>query len=105
MFTRILSAAAASALLLATPAFAQTEAMTVKVRTGDLDLGSAAGEEQLQRRIRNAVGQICGKSTFPANLETPYRSCRSEVLGDAAQQIAALKALGGTPVQVASAAR
>nr|WP_295373157.1 UrcA family protein [uncultured Sphingosinicella sp.] len=105
MFVRTLSAAAASALLLATPALAQTETMTVEVRTADLNLASVAGQAQLQRRISAAAGQICGAAPRSLDMLAAHTSCRSEVLGDAAQKIAALKAQGGTAVQVASAAR
>jgi UrcA family protein len=105
MSVRTLVAAAASGLLLATPALAQTGTRSIEVRVADLDLASQTGQAQLHRRIQKAAATICGGSPRSASMLTAYEACRGDVLDDAAQKIAALKAQGGAPVQVASAAQ
>jgi UrcA family protein len=105
MFARTLSALAVSALLMATPALAQMESVSVQVKTGDLDLASEAGQAQLQRRVRHASFAICGQAPRDFALKESYDNCRSEVLDDAALKIAALKAKGGERIQVARRTR
>lgn len=88
MFTRALSAIIGTALL-AAPALAQNaDTMTVAVRTADLDLSSADGRARLDRRVRQAAGQICGAEPRGLNLREQYLSCRGEVMTDAEVKIA-----------------
>lgn len=102
MIARTLAAIGASALLLATPAFAQDELMSVEVKIGDLNLASDAGKAQLNRRVVRAMGQICGQEPRALDLAEGYADCRTEVLADADAKIAALK---GPTVRIALARR
>jgi UrcA family protein len=102
MLARTLAAIGASALLLATPALAQEDLMSVEVRTGDLNLASNAGRAQLNRRIFRAMGQICGEAPRSLDIAEAYDSCRTEVLADADAKIAALK---GPTVRITLARR
>jgi UrcA family protein len=41
------------------PAYAGTHDHSVRVRTADLDLSSADGQDELQARIQDAAGRLC----------------------------------------------
>ncbi|WP_380872814.1 hypothetical protein ACFB49_37200 [Sphingomonas sp. DBB INV C78] len=64
MFTRFtrnaLVATASAALLVAAPAFAQSETRSEAVRYGDLDLKSDDGVAKLDSRVRTAANSVCG---------------------------------------------
>ena len=102
MLARTLAAIGASALLLATPAFAQQEPMSVEVRIGDLNLASDAGKAQLGRRVFRAMSQICGEAPRAFDILDAYQECRTDVMADADSKIAALK---GPTVRIALARR
>jgi UrcA family protein len=80
--------------------------VTSSVRTADLDLSSAKGQQALDRRIVNAAREVCGTAS-DVDLEgkNAVRQCRSETIAQAASQreqlIAAAKS--GTPILIASA--
>jgi UrcA family protein len=105
MIARTFPAFAASALLLATPAIAQDDRMSVEVRTSDLNLASDQGQARLQRRIHHAARAICGERPRNLELRESHDDCRAEVLTDAAQKIAALKLRTGDRIQVARRTR
>jgi UrcA family protein len=102
MFARTLAAIGASALLLATPALAQDEVMSVEVKIGDLNLASDAGKAQLNRRVIGAMYEICGYTPRELDLAEGFRTCRTEVMADASAKIAALR---GPTVRIALARR
>lgn len=102
MIARTLAAIGASALFLATPAFAQDDVMSVEVKIGDLNLASDAGKAQLGRRVHRAMSQICGYTPRNFDILDSYRDCRSEVMADADAKIAALQ---GPTVRIALARR
>lgn len=96
--------AAGLALGLATPTLAAPapaghasrsgyEAHTVPVEYSDLNLASAKGQKRLERRIRNAVREVCG-APVPATgtrLRTPeVARCMALARAGALQQYAAL---------------
>ena len=69
----------------ATPALAEPPAaVTSVVRTVDLDLASRDGQRQLDRRIAQAVMEVCGTAS-DADLagKNEVRRCRDETLARA----------------------
>ena len=100
MLARTLSAVAASALLLATPAVAQTDSVSVTIKTADLNLASNSGQARLERRVRRAAHEICGRSPGGLNADQLFAECRADVVSDAHQKIAALTS-GQSRIQVA----
>lgn len=64
-------------LAAADPAFAQDRIVSY----ADLDLNSPAGQEALDRRITNAIEQVCGRP-YPTDLQSrqQVQRCRSETL-------------------------
>lgn len=101
MLARTLAAIGASALLLATPAAAQYETLSVNIRTGDLDLSTEAGQKQLDRRVFKAMGRICGELPRSLDQQEAHAKCRSEVITDASAKIAALKERSAESIQIA----
>ncbi len=77
---------------------------TSTVRTADLDLSSKAGQRALDRRLAQAVIEVCGTASNadPAG-KNDVRKCRSETLalmaGDRDQRIAAAS---NQPIEVAA---
>ena len=101
-------ALAASAATVA-PTIAQAmepETVTSIVRTADLDLSSADGQRELDRRIVRAAHEVCGDAS-DVDLEgkNAVRTCRDETIAAAVaqreQMLAAARA--GSPILVASA--
>jgi len=91
MITRAFAIAMLGTVLLAAPAHAhQDEAMSVDVKIADLDLGSASDRARLDRRIRQAAGQICGAEPRGLELRGAHRACMGEVLTDAEIKLAQL---------------
>lgn len=94
-----LSVATAFAVILAASlgagaAAAQTpaEARSVAVGYLDLDLASTSGRATLERRVRNAVNQVCGKRPSPKEMVRGeiHRTCVFETQEEARQQMAKL---------------
>ncbi|WP_086737712.1 UrcA family protein [Erythrobacter colymbi] len=82
-----------------TPAFAGTEArgpidrMIISVPVADLDLGTAAGQRTLDKRVEKAVRSVCRKTNFQTGtriMDQEARNCLAQARADAKQQIAAL---------------
>jgi UrcA family protein len=88
MKTFFVSAAAALAMLAATPAFAQP--ISVAVDYSDLNVGSVKGQQTLQRRIANAARQSCnvGGSRDIGTL-TREKQCLKVAIKSAERQLAA----------------
>ena len=92
-------------LTTATPALTQpAEPVTSLVRTADLDLSSAAGQRTLDRRLSQAIVEVCGDAS-PADLagQNKVRSCRA----DAHQRLATerdqrIASASSSPIQVAA---
>ena len=89
----------------ATPAVAEPPALaTAKVQVADLDLSSAAGQRALDRRLNQAVIEVCGTAS-DADIEgkNDVRRCRSETLArlgdDRNERIAAVT---DKPIEVAA---
>jgi UrcA family protein len=70
---------------LAAPALANTaEAVSVTVRTSDLDLASDAGVQSLYQRIERAARKACaGLDTRSAATQVEYRECRATAVDGA----------------------
>ncbi len=81
-----LTLAIALALTSASAAFAQEAAL----RYGDLDLSSAAGQAELERRIEGAIRKVCraerNSSTILVDLEAVER-CKSDVRTQIANEL------------------
>ena len=77
--TSLVPAPAAAADIVIAP-----ETITVSVSYADLNLASAEGRAQLDRRIAGAARSICG-SFFPADLEMAslVRTCRVDAIASA----------------------
>jgi UrcA family protein len=43
-------------------AAASAQTKSIKVHSYDLDLSTGAGQQELQRRIQHAIGQVCGSA-------------------------------------------
>ncbi|HWH22495.1 MAG TPA: UrcA family protein [Allosphingosinicella sp.] len=71
----------------AIPATAHAQDRSVAVSYADLDLTSAAGVAQLDRRISGAIGRVCGKADH-LDLEaiTDLRSCRASAQARVSEQ-------------------
>lgn len=97
-----------SAVLLALaplPVAAQSiEVETSIVRTADLDLSSKSGQRTLDRRLSQAIAQVCGMAS-PSDLvgQNKVRNCRIETRGrfepERNQRIAAASS---QPIEVAA---
>ena len=74
-FLAYLLLAAASSPVLAQP----PETVTSIVRTADLDLSSAAGKRTLDKRLTQAIAEVCGEAS-PADLagQNKVRACRQD---------------------------
>jgi len=94
---RIIAASAliTGLLIKAIPALAEPTAATNVsiVRTSDLDLTSAAGRAQLDRRLVRAAWEVCGTAS-DADLagKNDARECRAAVLNEARARSEALAA-------------
>ncbi len=85
----LVAAACAAVALSAAPAAASDvtvapETITVRVSYADLNLATAQGRAQLDRRIAGAARSICG-NFFPADLEMAalVKDCREDAIGSA----------------------
>lgn len=88
MKTLFVSVATMAAVLVAAPAFAQTN--SVAVDYSDLNVGSIKGQQTLQRRIARAARQACnvGGSRDVATL-TREKQCLKVAFKSAERQLAA----------------
>src|SRR5688572_4707818 len=79
--------------------------VTSIVQTADLDLASASGQRELDRRIVRAARDVCGTAS-DADLagKNDVRQCRAETIAAVTAQreqlLAAAKA--GSPIQIAA---
>jgi UrcA family protein len=89
----------------ASPALAEPPAIaTSVVQTADLDLSSKAGQRALDRRLQQAVAEVCG-SASDANLEgkNDVRRCRAETLANLAdERDQRIAAASRQPIKVAA---
>ena len=91
-----------------TPTVAKAfEPVTVSsiVQTADLDLSSATGQQELDRRIVDAAREVCGEaSNVDLEGRNAVRQCRADTIAAATSQrqqlLAAAKS--GSPILVAS---
>jgi len=95
---------AAAALALSAPAFAAETDLGTSVVYGDLDLASAKGAAQLERRVKRAATQACGViPVINLNARETAMACHSGFIAEAHAKlepafaaIAAAKARGTT---------
>ena len=77
-----------------TPAFAEAPApRTAKISFSDLDLGTAAGQRTLDKRIQNAARLVCrtvSVQTGTRIMDQDAQKCLARARADAKQQVAAL---------------
>jgi UrcA family protein len=91
------------------PTVAQAfEPVTVSsiVQTADLDLSSATGQQELDRRIVQAAREVCGEaSSVDLEGKNSVRQCRADTIAAASSQREQLLAAArsGSPILVASA--
>ena len=101
--TKLTCALLAAPLLatgMAAPAAAQQDSHSVIVRYDDLNLGSQAGRDRLETRVRTAVRQVC---STPDRTTLAQRArileCMADASRDANTRVAAL--IGGQGSQFA----
>jgi UrcA family protein len=77
-----------------TPAFAgQAELRTAEINVADLDLGTAAGQRTLDKRVEKAVRQVCrtvSVQTGTRIMDRDAMDCLARARAEAKQQMAAL---------------
>lgn len=87
---------------MAAPALAEEpgyETFKVKIQTADLDLASADGQRQFDRRLSSALTRLCGTPVFGTREElADLEACRAEALATAAPQIKAIRVQLGTAI-------
>ncbi|HVF36607.1 MAG TPA: UrcA family protein, partial [Sphingomicrobium sp.] len=67
----------------ATPALAEPVVATAKVQVADLDLSSLAGQRALDRRLEQAVKEVCGTASgVDVAGKNDVRRCRAETLAE-----------------------
>ena len=90
-YIALVSALITGGLIKAAPALAQAQpAPTVEVslvHTADIDVGTAAGQRQLDRRLSIAAREVCGTAS-DADLvgKNDVRACRADTLAKAKLQ-------------------
>jgi UrcA family protein len=89
----------------ATPALAQPPVtVTSIVRTADRDLGSATGQRALDKRLSQAINEVCGEAS-PADLvgQNKVRDCRKDAHNRFdAERDQRIAAASSSPILVAS---
>ncbi len=89
----------------AVPALAETPAtVTSIVRTADLDLASEAGQRTLDKRLSQAIIEVCGEVS-PSDLagQNKVRECRKDAHNRLdAQRDQRIAAASSSPILVAS---
>ncbi|MEO7689264.1 MAG: UrcA family protein [Sphingomonas sp.] len=74
--------------LVTTPAMAEQDVERAIVRTGDLNLATAAGERALNRRIEQAATLVCGRpDPYDIAMSAPVRACRNRAIKRVMPQI------------------
>ena len=99
-FLPFLLLAAASSPVLAQP----PETVISIVRTADLDLSSATGQRVLDKRLSQAINEVCGTAS-PADLagQNKVRDCRKDAHNRfGAQRDQRIAAASSSPILVAS---
>lgn len=89
----------------ATPALAEPPVIaTATVRTVDLDLSSQAGQRALDRRLSQAVKEVCGAaSDVDVAGKNDVRRCRVDTLASlSAERDQRIAAASGSPIMVAA---
>ena len=87
------------------PALAEAPVIaTSTVQTADLDLSTARGQQALDRRLSQAIKEVCGEaSDVDISGKNEVRRCRADTLanlsGERDQRIAGAS---GKPIQVAA---
>ena len=105
LFALALIASAATVTPTVAQAFEPVTASSI-VRTADLDLSSASGQQELDRRIVRAANEVCGEaSNVDLEGKNAVRQCRDDTVAQAASQREQLLAAArsGSPIVVASA--
>ena len=105
-YIALVSALLTAGLIQAAPALAQTggqsEIAVSLVRTSDLNLGSAAGQRQLDLRLAHAARDVCGSaSDVDVEGKNEVRKCRNETLAKAQVQKASVLAAAGHGATIA----
>ncbi|MEH3159812.1 MAG: UrcA family protein [Sphingomonas taxi] len=85
-----LSCAFAGTTAVAAPLDSHREAVTIRVSHAGLDLGTAAGRDRFNARVRRAAGYACALRGAAMDLRVDSDRCVEEMVADAAVQIAAI---------------
>jgi UrcA family protein len=89
----------------AVPAVAEPPSIASStVQTADLDLTSAKGQQALDRRLQQAVKEVCGKSSdVDVAGKNDVRRCRAETLASlSSERDLRVARASGEPIQVAA---
>ena len=89
----------------ATPALAEAPAIfTATVQTADLDLSSAKGQRVLDRRLSQAVNEVCGTaSDVDIAGKNDVRRCRVDTLAQlSSERDQRIARASGKPIEVAA---
>ncbi|MDP9422413.1 MAG: UrcA family protein [Pseudomonadota bacterium] len=89
----------------ATPALAEQPVTVIStVQTADLDLASAKGQRALDRRLSQAVKEVCGTaSDVDIAGKNDVRRCRTETLASlASERDQRIARASGEPIEVAA---
>ena len=89
----------------ANPAFAEAPVIvTSTVQTADLDLSTAKGQQALNRRLSQAVKDVCGEaSDVDVAGKNEVRRCRAETFANlASDRDQRIAKASGEPIQVAA---
>lgn len=89
----------------AAPAFAEPLTVTSIVKTADLDLSSARGQHELDRRIVRAANEVCGEaSNVDLDGKNAVRQCRADTIAAATskREVLLASAAAGLPIVIAS---
>lgn len=105
MLARCSSAFVGACLLLASPALAQSEPLSVTVNAADLDLATEAGQAQLDRRIRKAASRVCDNGSGGLPGQIAYQVCYSETMAAASRGAAQLAGRQDRTIRLARNAR
>lgn len=104
MFRKILLAAALLATLAPAGAFARPDGERVRVYHGDLNLMSAAGRAQLDKRVAAAAKRVCAiNGRLDPRALSESHACLKAAMASARAQVAA--AIGSTQARLSLADR
>jgi UrcA family protein len=104
-YIALVSALIAGGLIKAAPALAQAQpapAVVSLVHTADIDVSTADGQRQLDRRLSIAAREVCGTDS-DADLvgKNDVRGCRTETLAKARLQKQSILAAAGRGATIA----